>query len=141
MMIVYDLTCAAGHVFEGWFRDSAAFARQSASRRVHCPECGGVEVTRGPQAPNIASGVSRDKAVKAAEARGEMRAVLKALRRTVEDNAQYVGPDFAEEARKIHHGEVGSRPIYGEATADEAKALDEEGIAVTQIPWIEREDA
>lgn len=140
-MIVYDLTCAAGHVFEGWFKDSAAFDRQSAARAVPCPDCGGVEVSRGPQAPNIASGVSRDKAVKAAEARGERRAALKALRHTVESHADYVGAEFAEEARKIHHGEVGPRPIYGEATADEVKALDEEGIAVAQIPWIEREDA
>ncbi|MCF4167041.1 DUF1178 family protein [Zavarzinia compransoris] len=140
-MIVYDLGCSAGHVFEAWFKDSATFEKQARQGKVACPTCGATEVTRGPQATRVATGVSRDKAVKAAEQRAEMRQALRDLRKAVESNCENVGDRFAEEARKIHYGETEARAIYGETTAEEAKALDEEGVPVARLPWIERDDA
>ncbi|PWR22382.1 DUF1178 family protein [Zavarzinia compransoris] len=140
-MIVYDLGCPAGHTFEAWFKDSATFEKQARQGKVACPACGATKVTRGPQATNIATGVSRGKTVKAAEQQAEMRAALRELRKAVETNCENVGNNFAEEARKIHYGEAEARGIYGETTPDEAKALDEEGIPVARLPWVEREDA
>lgn len=140
-MIVYDLSCSGGHTFEAWFKDSATFEKQARQGKVACPTCGVTKVTRGPQATNIATGVSREKSAKAAEQQAEMRAALRELRKTVETNCENVGHNFAEEARKIHYGEAEARGIYGETTPDEAKALDEEGIPVARLPWIEREDA
>ncbi len=140
-MIVYDLGCPEGHVFEAWFKDSATFEKQARQGKVACPTCGATKVTRGPQATNIATGVSREKSAKAAEQQAEMRAALKELRKAVETNCDYVGDRFADEARKIHHGEAEARGIYGETTPEEAKALDDEGVPVARIPWIEREDA
>ncbi len=140
-MIVYDLSCAGSHVFEAWFKDSATFEKQQKQGKVACPACGSTKVTRGPQATNIATGVSREKSARAAEKQAEMRAALKEIRQQVEQNCDYVGSNFAEEARKIHYGETEARGIYGETTPEEAKALDEEGVPVARIPWIEREDA
>lgn len=140
-MIVYDLTCPAGHVFEAWFKDSATFEKQARQGKVACPDCGATGVTRGPQATQVATGVSRERAVKTSEQKAEMRAALRELRKAVEANCENVGGNFAEEARKIHYGESEARGIYGETTAKEAKALDDEGIPVARLPWIEREDA
>ena len=71
----------------------------------------------------------------------ELRAMLRHMRTEVEKNCDYVGADFAEEARKIHHGETEARGIFGEATEDEAEALREEGIDIARIPWVPPSDA
>ncbi|MCA3276407.1 MAG: DUF1178 family protein [Roseomonas sp.] len=71
----------------------------------------------------------------------ELRAMLRHMRTEIEKNCDYVGSDFAEEARKIHHGEVEARGIFGEATEDEAEALREEGIEIARIPWVPPSDA
>ena len=71
----------------------------------------------------------------------ELRAMLRHMRTEIEKNCDYVGGDFAEEARKIHHGEVEARGIFGEATEDEAEALREEGIDIARIPWVPPSDA
>jgi len=71
----------------------------------------------------------------------ELRAMLRHLRTEIEKNCDYVGADFAEEARKIHHGEAEARGIFGEASEDEAEALREEGIEIGHIPWVPPTDA
>jgi hypothetical protein len=71
----------------------------------------------------------------------ELRSMLRHMRTEIEKNCDYVGGDFAEEARKIHHGEVEARGIFGEATEDEAEALREEGIDIARIPWVPPSDA
>jgi hypothetical protein len=71
----------------------------------------------------------------------ELRAMLRHMRTEVEKNCDYVGADFAEEARKIHQGEAEARGIFGEATEDEAEALREEGIDIARIPWVPPSDA
>ena len=71
----------------------------------------------------------------------ELRSMLRHMRTEIEKNCDYVGGDFAEEARKIHHGEVEARGIFGEATEDEAEALREEGIEIARIPWVPPSDA
>jgi hypothetical protein len=81
------------------------------------------------------------KAMREVEQSAKMRRALQELRRQVEESFDYVGPEFAEEARKIHYGEIDERPIYGETSEEEAEALEEEGVSVSRIPWLPRENS
>ena len=137
-MIVFDLKCTNDHVFEGWFRDSKTFERQAKKSQVVCPTCGDTGVEKALMAPNITA--SRTKAAAETQKAREAMAMLSQLRNHVERNFDYVGADFAEEARKIHHGESEQREIYGEASDDDATSLNEEGIKVAKIPWLPRAD-
>jgi hypothetical protein len=143
-MILYDLKCAKGHLFEGWFRDSAAFDKQRKGRKVLCPDCGTARVEKALMAPRLnkgGKGIDAAPAAKAPEQAEKLRAFLGEVREQIEKNCDYVGPQFAEEARKIHYGETGERNIYGEATADDAKALKEEGVEFGTVPWLPRRDS
>jgi hypothetical protein len=135
-MILFDLRCKDGHAFEAWFRDGAAYEDQAAAGDLACPVCGNAEVSKALMAPAVSSRPKVD-AAQAAEAVRLWRRV----QNHIEKNFDHVGPRFAEEARKIHHGETEKRSIYGEATRTEAKELRDEGIDVNQIPWLPRHDA
>src|SRR5262245_11814845 len=133
-MIVYELKCSRGHVFEGWFRNSDSFDDQAAAGEVPCAVCGDRKVEKAPMAPRLSRGRSAEPAAEAARegqrerpagppaqavAAGlpaEALALLTELRRKVESECDYVGEKFAEEARKIHYGEAEQRGIYGEAS-------------------------
>ena len=129
-MILYNLVCSNSHAFEGWFRDSAAYDEQAEGGILSCPSCGSHKVGKAVMAPAV-SGTR--KSTSAAEAK-TLRQFATGLRKYVEQNADYVGPAFAEEARKIHYGEAEERHIYGEATLEEAKDLLEEGVDVAPLP-------
>lgn len=131
-MIVYSLRCAGGHEFEGWFKDSAAFDAQAASSKLVCPMCNSRKVEKAIMAPAVSGTKKKD--VAAPEEMRKMRQFMTGLRKYVQDNAEYVGPRFAEEARKIHYGESDERQIYGESTVKEAVELVEEGIDVAPLP-------
>jgi hypothetical protein len=136
-MIRFALRCAAGHAFEGWFSDSAAFEQQSASGALACPVCGGSDVRKGLMAPAIAT--DRRKEVKVAAhvppvPEPEALAMLRKIRAHLTENAEYVGNRFAEEARRIHFDEAEKRGIYGEATSEEVRALAEEEIEFHPLP-------
>ena len=121
-MILYNLTCPAGHEFEAWFRNGDAFGEQSVKGAIACPECGDVDVRKAPMAPSIGKGVAK------------RQDALSELRRLVESKFENVGERFAEEARQIHYGEAEVRPIYGQATAEEVKDLLDEEIPVLPLP-------
>lgn len=133
-MILFELRCAHDHHFEGWFKDGAAYDAQVAAGEVACPVCGDTEVSKAIMAPrlNKATGQSLD----AQGAAQEMRRMLVDLRQKIEQTCDYVGDQFADEARKIHYGDVEERPIYGETSAEQAAELEEEGIAVARVPWL-----
>lgn len=137
-MIKYTLQCDKEHEFEAWFSNSSAYDAQAKQRQISCPSCGSDRVEKALMAPNIVrKGSTPKKPVEPAltqEPPQEVVEVLRKLRKLVTENAEYVGPRFAEEARKIHHDEVESRGIYGEATADETKLLLEEGIDLLPLP-------
>ena len=153
-MIHYQLRCSVGHTFDGWFRDSAGFDTQARHGLVVCPDCGDATVTRALMAPSIAKSRAASDASAApdpapAPAAPEktgvampdgVRAALQKLRAEVEHNCDYVGPGFADEARRIHRGESEKRGIYGESTPEQAEALADEGIEVSRIPWVPRAD-
>jgi hypothetical protein len=131
-VIAYTLHCHKGHEFDGWFRDSAAFEEQSSRAHLRCPFCNSARVEKAIMAPAVA-GTKKTARNKAAEAR-QMRQFATGLRKYVQENADYVGQNFAEEARKIHYGEIPERHIYGEATVREAQELIEEGVDVAPLP-------
>ncbi|HYE51471.1 MAG TPA: DUF1178 family protein [Azospirillaceae bacterium] len=133
-MILYELRCASEHSFEAWFRNGETADRQLAEGAMTCPVCGDAKVAKAPMAPRIAR--SRDGGDAKAEKQAELMRGLRELRRKVEADCDYVGDRFAEEARRIHYGEVETRAIYGETTSDEAAELSEEGIPFARIPWV-----
>ena len=144
-MIVYDLHCAHGHRFEGWFGSSSDFAEQHGL--VQCPECGSQDVGKAPMAPavpakgNQRTGDAVRKPVKAvtngeipSEVRQAMRALAEAQAKALRKST-YVGDGFAEESRAMHYGEKQVEAIHGKATVREAKELIEEGISVAPLPF------
>lgn len=133
-MISFNLLCENEHDFEGWFKDSAAFEKQSEMGFLECPHCGSHAVRKGFNTPNIATGRGREQHDRAARL-AEMRKIVANIRKEVETNCENVGDKFAEEARKIHYGETEERGIYGSATREETRDLTEEGIEVVPLPW------
>ena len=134
-MIRYALQCAAGHGFEAWFGSSAAYDEQVARGLVECPVCGTPRVGKAIMAPAVA-GTKRtaEPAVPPARMREMFRHAAREVRRHVMSEFDDVGPRFAQEARAIHEGKAEERGIYGEATAAEVKALNEDGVTVAPLP-------
>jgi hypothetical protein len=148
-MIRYSLRCERDHSFESWFQDSAAYDLQVKRKLVSCPACGSDKIEKAIMAPRIVGKKGREAAaaVPAPAETGtaastpllmaqerELRVKLKELRDHIVKNADNVGERFPNEARKMHYGEIEHRPIYGEASPDEAKALIEEGVEVSPLP-------
>lgn len=134
-MIRFSLVCEQEHEFEAWFRSNDDFETQKKRGFVDCPTCGSHRVEKALMAPAVSTGRKREKIELAmGEEQRNALAELKALARKVRENADYVGDKFAEEARKIHFGEIEPRGIYGEATLDEAKSLAEDGVGFMPIP-------
>jgi len=155
-MIRYALHCKHGHAFESWFQSSSAFDSQLKRKLVACPVCESTKVEKAIMAPQIVSKKGRESAVPvpapvpAPEAapgaqplgpqslvmaqERELRAKLKELRDHIVKNADNVGERFPNEARKMHYGEIEHRPIYGDASPEEARALIDEGVEVSPLP-------
>ena len=154
-MIRYSLICERKHEFESWFQNSAAFDKQAKRGLVACPACGSTKVEKALMAPRIGRSQPRDieaspppvpaplpetpspapspVAMMSPQER-ELRTKLKELREHLTANAENVGRRFPDEARKMHYGEIEHRSIYGEASAEEAKDLYEEGIEFHPLP-------
>jgi hypothetical protein len=150
-MIRYNLRCERGHAFESWFQSSSAYDSQVKRKLVSCPACGTAKVEKAIMAPQIGRKKKDGSATPQPEAvsnevstvpstplmmaqERELRAKLKELRDHVVKNADNVGERFPNEARKMHYGDIEHRPIYGEASPDEARSLIDEGIEVTPLP-------
>ncbi|MFG1426319.1 DUF1178 family protein [Roseixanthobacter glucoisosaccharinicivorans] len=160
-MIRYTLRCEQGHDFESWFPSSDSYEAQRGRGLVSCPNCGSVRVEKAimapsvartdrgapPAAPDAAPAQTGDEAPGQAPAQApanavalmgeqerEFRRLVRELRDHVTRNADYVGEDFATLARKMHGGEIEHRSIYGEASAEEVKALRDDEVAVFPLP-------
>lgn len=142
-MIVFNLQCGEGHGFEAWFKDAKAYESQRRGRKVACPVCGDTKVGKVPVAPRISKGAGNDRsAVDDAKIRSaQFENALDRLHKHVEENCDYVGDRFAQEARDIHYGIAEERGIYGQATRKEAKELAEEGVPFAAIPKRRPKDA
>lgn len=144
-MIVFDLCCADGHRFEGWFGSSDDFASQQSGGLLTCPQCGSPGVGKAPMAPAVpikANARNDGKAQKHPMASGALpRQVIKAVKALAQAQAKaladstWVGDEFAEKSRAMHYGERDEATIHGQATREEAEALLEEGIAVAPLPF------
>jgi hypothetical protein len=144
-MIRYALKCAEGHRFESWFQSASAYDTLARAGHLACAVCGSAQVDKELMAPRVAAGETDGTATHAAPAKPPERPLsqpahpaeqaLARLRRHVEKNATYVGPDFARKAREIHNGEAPETAIYGEAAPAEAQALREEGVPVAPLPF------
>jgi hypothetical protein len=137
-MIRYALACDAGHSFESWFRSSDDFDVQARRGLVACPHCGSPRVSKQIMAPAIRPSPDGEIAARSVvmpdPKQAEFQQMMRAFRQFVEQNAENVGGDFAEEARKIHYGETEERAIYGQATPAEVRSLHEEGVEVAPLP-------
>lgn len=134
-MIRFGLICEKEHEFEAWFRNSDDFEAQQKKQLVVCPVCGSHKVDKALMAPAIASNRGKERvALAMSEEQKKALAQLREISIKVRENADYVGPKFAEEARKIHFGEVEPRGIYGEATPEEARSLAEDGVEFMPLP-------
>jgi len=140
-MIRYDLICDKGHEFDGWFRDSEAFEKQIRRHLISCTLCGSEDVTKQLMSPGIPAKSNRHPEASQTMLAGtvdsrtqRLMQMMREVRKNVEENAEYVGDRFADEARKIHYAESEKRGIYGEAKPEDAKALIEEGIEVHPLP-------
>ena len=159
-MIRYALACAKGHAFESWFQNSAAYDKQRARGLVSCPVCGDTKIEKAIMSPRLSGAKKRGHAAPppteapapaseapasvSGEAKApvalmspqerEFRTKLKELREHLTKNADYVGQKFPDEARKMHYGDIDHRSIYGEASAQDAKALHDEGIEFHPLP-------
>ena len=145
-MIVFDLSCASGHSFEGWFGSSDDYTRQQARGLVTCPQCGSADISKAPMAPAVGKKSSQQPAAAATPTRQVANApmppqVVEALKQLADAQARalkdstWVGRDFAEQSRAMHYGERDHAPIHGEASPAEAKALAEERVPVAALPF------
>lgn len=135
MMICFSLRCSQSHSFDSWFKSGAAFDELAAAGQLSCPVCGDSAIAKSLMAP----------AVRPAEKSGQKRlttpqndleAAMAEMRRAVEENSEYVGLNFAAEARRMHEGEIDARAIYGEAKLADAKSLIDDGVPVAPLPFI-----
>ena len=151
-MILYQLRCADEHSFEAWFRDSASYDLQARSGDVECPYCGSTTITKAPMAPHIGASkpqgdletppaINEVDERRATEVAQQILDAVGRIREHAEDNFEDVGEDFADEARKIHHGDASERGIYGKATEEDAEELEDEGIDFIRLPGGPRRDS
>jgi hypothetical protein len=134
-MIRYDMECdACGHAYDGWWKDSATWERLATEGLLSCPACGSARVRKALMAPAVRRRAAPPTSTP------DVKAILRAVRRSIERNFRNVGSGFAAEARRLHEaGEPGM--IYGDATPEEIRQLTEDGIPVGQVPWVPLDDA
>ena len=137
-MIRYSLRCTKAHDFESWFQSASGYDALLAAGQIACPICGdrGIEKTLMAPAVRPARAAGGANTPSLTEPQSDVEAALAEMRRQVEANSEYVGLNFVAEARRMHEGSIDPRAIYGEAKAEEARALIEDGIPVAPLPFM-----
>ena len=143
-MIKYTLKCAHDHSFDSWFQSGEAFAKLQSAGLVGCPVCGAIDVQKAIMAPRIRAARGKKSTPPSAPAemhalsalQSQAEAAIKEFRQKIQKTSEYVGRDFATQARAIHAGEAPERSIYGEAEASEARQLLEDGVPVAPLPFM-----
>ncbi len=133
-MIRYALTCEHEHPFEAWFGSSGEYDDQAQRGLVECPFCASRLIRKQVMAPAVAGTKRRGEGIGPDQVQAMMAEAAGRMRKHVEDTFDYVGDTFAAEARAIHEGDADERPIYGEATPPEVKALLDDGVKVAPLP-------
>ena len=140
-MIRYDLKCPKGHEFDGWFPSADAFEAQRVAGHVGCTICGATHVEKRIMAPSVRPARKAGEKPKLNAPQNDVEAALAEMRAKIEANSDYVGLNFAAEARAMHEGRIDERSIYGEAKPEEARALLEDGIPVAPLPFMPKRQA
>lgn len=145
-MIQYSLKCEEGHEFASWFQSAQAFEKLQTAGLISCPSCGSEQVAKAIMAPRVSTSRKSQAKPDDAPTSGNLHALtapsspaeaaMIELKKKIQDSSEYVGADFASEARKIHEGEAPERSIYGEAKPEEAKQLVEDGVPVAPLPFM-----
>jgi len=131
-VIIFNLICSeCEFFFEGWFDNTKEFNNQKKRKLINCPNCENSNIKKALVAPNV-SKKSNSKTIKNKKT---LASNINKIKKIVEENFDYVGDNFSEEAKKIKYGETKDRPIYGEATIEQTKELLEEDINVTPLPF------
>lgn len=133
-MKVYNLCCAMGHRFEGWFSSEQDFLSQSDEHRIECPVCESTDISRLPSAPRLNLSSAASKPDEGLAGLAQARAAMMEILQKVVANTEDVGERFVEEARRIHYHEAPERAIRGVASVAEYEALADEGIEVLPLP-------
>lgn len=133
-MIQYTLKCDAGHQVESWFQSAAAFDTLHSAGHLACAVCGSADVGKAIMAPRVST--ARDKPAALSRPVSDVEKKLSAMRKHVEENAEYVGSKFAAEARSMYLGTTPERAVYGEANGADVKSLIEDGIPVMPLPFV-----
>ena len=134
-MIRFSLKCSQDHNFESWFQSSEAYEKLANSGMLNCIDCGDSHIVKSLMTPKLSTKKTKIKNSLTTPLNDKEKALAK-LKAEVEKNSDYVGMNFANEARAMHDGEQPRRSIYGEARPEEAKALIEEGIQVAPLPFM-----
>ncbi len=131
-MIVFNLECKiCSASFEGWFDNSSEFEKQKKEKLISCPSCNSDSVKKSLVAPNL----SKKSNAKKTKIKKTIASNISKYKKIIEDNFDYVGDNFTEEAKKIKYGEIEDRPIYGEATLEQTKELIDEEINIVPLPF------
>lgn len=152
-MIHYALKCDQGHGFDSWFQSATAFDALARAGHLACSVCGSSDVKKAIMAPRVVSKLKSEAGAPdvaksgAQEApvpmlkspQNDVEVQIAALRKKVEETSDYVGDDFTRQARAMHLGDVPERAIYGEARADQARSLIEDGVPLMPLPFRPRQ--
>ena len=139
-MIKYNLKCDNEHEFESWFSNSKEFDNLKKKRLLECIYCLSKNINKSIMAPMITSSkkINNDKKINKIDSQIEKNQLLK-LRKFVENNFDYVGKDFSRKVREIYYDKKNKKTIYGTTSSEERKELEEEGIDLLSIPWINKD--
>ena len=135
-MINYTLKCDQNHSFDSWFKSAEAFEMLVKKSMVVCSECGSTKITKAIMAPSVRTSRKKDNKPSELEKKSKLKNDILELKKKIEANSEYVGNNFANEARSMYLGETPERSIYGEAKTDDAKKLIDDGIPVMPLPFL-----
>ena len=135
-MINYTLKCDQNHTFDSWFKSAEAFEMLVKKSMVVCSECGSPKITKAIMAPSVSTSRKKDNKPSELEKKSKLKNDILELKKKIEANSEYVGNNFANEARSMYLGETPERSIYGEAKTDDAKKLIDDGIPVMPLPFL-----
>jgi len=136
-MIKYNLKCKRKHEFESWFSDSKEFEKLKSKKTIECIFCKTKSIEKSIMAPSVLNQEQKQKSQKSIKYIKKIEKDLLKMRNFVEKNFEYVGNNFPREVRNVYYDKRKNKNIYGKATPEETQELEEEGIELTAIPWID----
>ena len=141
-MIKYKLTCKkCNNSFDSWFPSSKEYEKLKSLKHINCPNCNSLKITKDLMSPNVLNSKKEKSEIIKNEKYVKVKNKIKEYQKFIKNNLEYVGENFAYEARSIHYNnKKSSKGIYGKATPEETAELIEEGIEVSNIPWVDKSE-